>query len=196
MRFKFRKRVTQLIAYVKGTVALIQSDYIVIDVQGIGYQIQVGHPYEFAVDKEVMLYTYHHIREDISALYGFTTMEEKQLYIRLLSVKGVGPKVGMTILASTTFNMLVNAIESEDVAYLKKIPGIGPKAAGQIILDLKGKLADAEMASQTPQFNEAIEALQALGYTKKEIEFAMKDINDATMSVEDVVRAALKKIMG
>ena len=187
---------TQLIAYVKGTVALIQSDYIVIDVQGIGYQIQVGHPYEFAVDKEVMLYTYHHIREDISALYGFTKKKKKQLYIRLLSVKGVGPKVGMTILASTTFNMLVNAIESEDVAYLKKIPGIGPKAAGQIILDLKGKLADAEMASQTPQFNEAIEALQALGYTKKEIEFAMKDINDATMSVEDVVRAALKKIMG
>lgn len=185
-----------MIAYIKGNIAIIQADSVVVDVQGIGYEIFVGHPYEYEMNQEVMFYTYNHIREDINALYGFPTSEEKVLYNRLLSVKGVGPKVGMTILASTTPNMLIHAIDSEDVGYLKKIPGIGPKAAGQIILDLKGKLATSDTVTIQPHVKEAIEALTALGYTKKEIDFAMKDLPDTLETVEEIVKASLQKIMG
>lgn len=184
-----------MISYLKGKVTEIEADYVVVETAGIGYQVFVGHPYESKINEDVLFYTYHHLREDISALYGFRSKEEKELYVRLLSVKGVGPKVGMTILASTTVNMLIQAIDTEDVAYLKKIPGIGPKAAGQIILDLKGKLASTQEKLVNPMIIEATEALTALGYTKKEIDYALTDIDKDIEQVEDIVRFALNKIM-
>ena len=185
-----------MIAHIRGKIEEIQADSCIVDVHGVGYQLFVPQPYEYEKGSDAFFYVYHHVREDINALYGFKTTEEKNLYIRLLSVKGVGPKVAMTILSATTLHMVIHAIETEDVTYLRKIPGIGPKAAGQIILDLKGKLAATTSVVVNPNENEAIEVLIALGYTKKEIEYAMKDMKSDALTVEEIVKLALKKIMG
>lgn len=184
-----------MIARIKGEILEILADSCVVDVRGIGYQIHTPHPHEFKVGEQVNFFTYHHIREDLQALYGFTTKAEKELYIKLLSVKGVGPKVAMTMLAATQNEILLHAIENEDVTYLRKIPGIGPKAAGQIILDLRGKLAAISNTQVLPTQLEVIDALTALGYTKKEIDFAMKNI-DKNLEVESMVKQALKNLMG
>lgn len=185
-----------MIAHIKGEVTDIMPDSCVIDVQGIGYQIFIAHPYELVVGQSLFVYTYHHIREDINALFGFLTMDEKNLYIKLLSVKGVGPKVAMTIIAATEINTLLHAIETDDLTYLKKIPGIGPKAAGQIIFDLKGKLVVNQEPLITAQNKEAIEALKALGYTKKEMDYAFKDLDTDGLSVEEIIKKTLQKLMG
>ncbi|GBU11055.1 component of RuvABC resolvasome regulatory subunit [Erysipelotrichaceae bacterium] len=184
-----------MIAHIKGTLTTITINSVVVDVHGVGYQIFVSNPYESKQNTEVFFHTYHHIREDINVLYGFKTLEDKDMYIRLLSVKGVGPKVAMTILATTSSSMVIHAIDTEDVAFLKKIPGIGPKAAGQIILDLKGKLATNLETPANQNQNEAIEVLLALGYTKKEIDFALKGVGTVEVEVEVIVKAALKNIM-
>jgi len=185
-----------MIAYIKGKVAYTTADSCIVDVNGIGYQVYVAHPYDFIKDKEVFLYTFHYIKEDAEALYGFVTLEEKEIYNKLLSVKGVGPKVAMTVLAATAPHQLLQAIEESDVAYLKKIPGIGPKAAGQIIFDLKGKLVMNEQTPIVAELKEAGEALTALGYTKKEIDFAFKNIDITGKTVEEIVRLGLKNLMG
>ena len=191
-----KKGLVKMIAFIQGTVHHILPDSCIVDVHGVGYQIFVAHPYEFKPKQEVFFYTFHYVKEDINALYGFLTMEEKELYNKLLSVKGVGPKVAMTMLAATTPNQLLQAIDSEDVTYLKKIPGIGPKAAGQIIFDLRGKLVNTSAKLVSPILKEASEALAALGYTKKEIDFAFKNVTVTEQSVEDIVRLGLKNLMG
>lgn len=185
-----------MIAHIKGLITHIQSDSCIVDVHGVGYQLFVARPYDYKVQEEKIFFTYHHIREDIQALYGFDTMEEKSLYLRLLSVKGVGPRVAMTMIAATSPDMLIHAIEKEDVSYLKKIPGIGPKAASQIILDLRGKLTSDAKPLVNEQSQEAIDALNALGYTKKEIDFALKTIDVKTLRVEAIIKQALKNLMG
>lgn len=190
------KEVYKVIAYVNGIVNYTTANSCVVDVKGIGYQIFVARPYEFSKGQEVFFYTFHYLKEDVSALYGFLTLEEKELYNKLLSVKGVGPKVAMTVLGATVPTQLLQAIETGDIAYLKKIPGIGPKAASQIIFDLKGKIVNADEVRIVPALKEAGEALTALGYTTKEIDFAFKNIEIEDKSVEDIVRLGLKNLMG
>ncbi|MGL5043096.1 MAG: Holliday junction branch migration protein RuvA [Culicoidibacterales bacterium] len=185
-----------MIAHLRGIIEEVYSDSCIVDVNGVGYQLYLAKPYEYQKGQETFFNVYHHIREDVNSLYGFENVETRVLYMRLLSVKGVGPKVAMTILAATTTHTLIQAIETEDITYLRKIPGIGPKAAGQIILDLKGKLATQTAISVNENLKEAIEVLIALGYTKKEIDFAVKDISDTKLTIEVIVKMALKKIMG
>jgi len=184
-----------VIAYIKGTVAYTTADSCIVDVRGIGYKVYVPHPYEFVSDQPVFLYTFHYIKEDIDALYGFLNREALQTYEKLLSVKGIGPKVAMTVMAATEPNQLLAAIETDDIAYLRKIPGIGPKAAGQIIFDLKGKIVSSS-PRLSPVLQDAGEALRALGYTQKEIAFAFKSIEGQNYSVEELVRLGLKNLMG
>jgi Holliday junction DNA helicase RuvA len=185
-----------VIAYIKGIVAYTTANSCVIDVGGVGYNVYVAHPYNFVQEQSVLFYTFHYIKEDVDALYGFLTREELQTYERLLSVKGIGPKVAMTVVAATTPAQLMAAIETGDVNYLRKIPGIGPKAAGQIIFDLKGKIVSTEQTTHAPVLQDASEALKALGYTQKEIAFAFKNIEAETLSVEALVRVGLKNLMG
>ncbi len=131
-----------MIAYIKGKVTFIQEDSIIIDVQGIGYEIICPNPFVFQsyLQKELFIYTYHHVREDIQCLYGFKDEDEKQLFTQLISVSGIGPKSAIAILGSVHVPDFVAAVESEDEKYLTQFPGVGKKTARQIILDLKGKL--------------------------------------------------------
>ena len=124
----------------KGIIKEIESSYIVIDNHGIGYLIYTANPYQFHEEEEVKIYVYQQIREDENTLYGFKTKEEKDLFLQLIQVKGLGCKMALPMFATGSSDGIIDAIERENILYLKKFPKIGDKLARQIILDLKGKL--------------------------------------------------------
>lgn len=138
--------------YIKGTVEHIGPEYVVVDNNGIGYQIITPNPFVFSEMKGSMatIYTYQHVREDLIALYGFLAMDEKWMFKKLLNVSGIGPKGALAILAFGEPAQVVRAIENEDEKFLTKFPGVGKKTARQMILDLKGKLTDHVPGGYTP----------------------------------------------
>ncbi|MBC1612417.1 Holliday junction branch migration protein RuvA [Listeria welshimeri] len=170
--------------YIKGKVTTITPEYIVVEAGQIGYQIITGNPFSFQrlEGSEAQVFLYQHVREDNISLFGFQSTEERYLFKKLLSVSGIGPKSALAIIASGDVVPLITAIESEDDVYLTKFPSVGKKTARQIILDLKGKLADV-VASEivfkapendivhglSPQLEEAVLALETLGYSTKEL---------------------------
>ena len=126
--------------YIKGIITDIKSNSIVVDNNNIGYLVFVSNPYSFEIGNEYKVYIYQQITEDSNYLYGFKTIEEKELFLKLISVKGLGCKMALPILATGSIDGIKDAIERENILYIKKFPKIGDKLAKQIILDLKGKL--------------------------------------------------------
>ncbi|GFR38886.1 Holliday junction ATP-dependent DNA helicase RuvA [Insulibacter thermoxylanivorax] len=196
-----------MIDYVRGTIAYIESDYAVVDVNGIGYQVYVSNPYALLnQDSDVVLYTHQHVREDAILLYGFPTREEQRLFRKLLEVSGIGPKVALGILAGGRPEALVVAIQREDIAYLTRLPGVGKKTAQRMILDLKDKLdsfSDVIVKEELPAvpatdtaspWQEAKEALLALGYREAEADRAWQMIQ-GKVSDEDTVETLMKKAL-
>lgn len=191
--------------FFKGILVQIQPAYLVLDVQGVGYVLHVANPYRLSdqVGKEVTLYAYQHVSQDSVLLYGFLTSEEKQLFLRLIKVSGIGPKSALAILANGDHSGLIQAIESENHKYLMQFPGVGKKTAGQLILDLKGKLNElithspdrSESSQATTGHNEAldeaIQALDALGYSKRECDKAYQELKDQDLSTDAYLRQAL-----
>lgn len=175
--------------YIKGTIIENSSNYILVDNNGIGYIIYVANPYSYEINKEYTVYTYTHIREDEYSLYGFKTMEEKELFLKLISVKGLGPKMALPILATGSIDGIVDAIERDNILYLKKFPKIGDKLARQIILDLRGKLVKTE--NTVNKDDELVEALMALGYKNADIKKILPKI-DNSLSIEDKIKESLK----
>lgn len=136
-----------MIDYVKGRVAQVDADSVVIDVRDIGYRVYTPNPYAFARSEEaVTVYCHHHVREDAAQLFGFQTREEQALFRQLLEVSGIGPRVAVGILAGGRPEAVVAAIHREDLSFLTRLPGIGKKTAQRMILDLKDKL---QLAVQT-----------------------------------------------
>ncbi len=180
-------------AYIKGFVKDIESDYIVLDNNGVGYLIYTASPYSFDVDKEYTVYLYQHVREDEITLYGFKTIDEKKLFLKLTSVKGLGCKMALPMLALGSPDGIVDAIERENILYLKKFPKIGDKVARQIILDLKGKLAKADEVN-TKVSDELVEALKSLGYKNADINKVVKNV-DASLDIEEQIKEALKLLL-
>ena len=133
--------------YIKGKITDINSTYITLENNNIGYAIYTGNPYYYQLDKEYKVYIYTQIKEDEHLLFGFKDQNEKDLFLKLISVKGLGPKMAMPILATGSITNIEQAIEKEDINYLKKFPKIGDKVARQIILDLKGKLAKQDQTN-------------------------------------------------
>ena len=125
-----------------GKVTLQESVYITLEVNNIGYKIYVANPYSYMIDEEVKVYLYQQIKEDEHRLFGFRSIDERELFLKLISVKGVGPKIALPMFATGSINGIVDAIERENVLYLTKFPKIGERVAKQIILDLKGKLVN------------------------------------------------------
>ena len=163
-------------SYIKGLIVDIQSDHIVLE--NNGYLIYVSNPYAFSKGKEVIVYLYQQVKEDGILLYGFNLKEEKDLFLKLISVKGIGCKSACTMLASGDVEGICEAIESGNITYLKKIPGIGPKAAGQIILDLQGKVTATKQTIVNQELEEAMEVLIALGYKQSEVDKVVKKLTD------------------
>ncbi len=180
-------------AYIKGIVTGIESSYIVLDNNGIGYLVYTASPYSFNIGEEYMVYLYQNVREDEISLYGFKTQEEKDLFLKLIGVKGLGCKMALPMMATGSIVGIIDAIEKENILYLKKFPKIGDKVARQIILDLKGKLVSKETAP-TDNFDELIEALKSLGYKTADINRILKMIKP-TDDIETQIKEALKLLL-
>ena len=198
--------------YLTGTITQVFPAYIVVENNGIGYLINVANPFRFKADetKQEKIYLHQVVRENEIALYGFSDFNEKQLFLKLISVSGIGPKSALAILANEDHNGFVSAVNNDDDAYLTKFPGIGKKTAKQIILDLKGKLGglesgkplkgqqDLEIVAEqaSPYLKEALEALLALGYTKTEVKKTGKKLLDFKGdSTDEYLRQALRLMM-
>ena len=179
-------------SYIKGVVTIIEPSYIVIEVYGIGYMIYVSNPYSYKQNEEVLVYLYQQVREDENTLYGFKTKDEKDLFLKLISVKGLGCKMALPMLTGD-ISYLLGAIEDGNVSYLKKFPKIGDKVARQIILDLKGKLAPDANTSKA-DFTELTETLKALGYKQADVKRILPKI-DAAKALEEQVKDALKLLL-
>lgn len=194
-------------AYIKGSLEIKTAEYVVVETSGIGYKIFMS---ETAIDKLgeigsiVKIYTYLKVREDDMSLYGFNTNEELRMFELLLSVSGVGAKSAIVILSNITPSSFALAVITDDVSKLKKLPGIGPKTAQRIILELKDKLNAIndtskdeleEMLSKREEDGEkvaeAMSALQVLGYSRKEIEVAFEGFDKSDLSVEDIIKKGL-----
>lgn len=179
-------------AYLNGIIKDIESNYIVLDINGIGYLIYVANPYYYQIENSYKVYTYTHIREDEFSLYGFKSKEELDLFLKLISVKGLGPKMALPILATGSIEGIMDAIDRENILYLKKFPKIGDKVARQIILDLKGKLAKAVTNNNINE--ELTEALLALGYKNNDIKKVVASI-DSNLTIENQIKEALKSLL-
>lgn len=181
--------------YIKGIITKITPKYIICDNNGIGYLMIVSNPYNFKLSNEYKIYTHQYVREDVLDLYGFMTEDEKELFLKLISVSGIGPKSALSILASGTVKEIVNAIENRNDAYLRKFPGIGAKASQQIILDLKGKLSDsADTLMPSSKLDDVEGALLALGYSKKEISKVIAKL-DLSLDEGTLVKLALQQMI-
>ena len=185
--------VIYMYAYIKGIVSEIESNYIVLLNNGVGYLIYTANPYSFNVNEEYLVYLYQYVREDEISLYGFKTKEEKDLFLKLIGVKGLGCKMALPMLALGSTSGIIDAIERENILYLKKFPKIGDKVARQIILDLKGKLVAKEEVNSN-NFDELIEALKGLGYKSSDINKVIKNIN-ADDEIEVQIKEALKLLL-
>lgn len=179
--------------FMNGIVDSIESGYIVIFVNNIGYKIYVPDPYSYRINEEYRVYLYEHIREDEDSLFGFKTKEERDFFLKLINVKGLGPKMALPMLAASSLDGIIDAIERENILYLKKFPKIGDKVARQIILDLKGKLVSKENSVQESS-DELVEALKALGYKSQDINKVIKSV-PSNLSIEEKIKEALKLLL-
>lgn len=202
-----------MLEFIKGMVDFVCPEYIVIENNGLGYQISTPNPFIYSakMKQTITVFTYQYVREDVIALYGFESREEKSLFTKLLSVSGIGPKGALAILASGEVQQVVNAIEQEDEGFLVKFPGVGKKTARQMILDLKGKLQNivpdffpnlfnAEEFPLSNQadanaFEEAVLALKALGYTEREIKKISPELRKEQLTTDQYIKKALQKLL-
>ena len=191
--------------YLNGELAHILPTAIVVDVHGVGYQVVFANPYRLqdSLKKQIKVLVQQVVREDSITLYGFISSEERELFQRLISVSGIGPKSAMSILANDDTEGFVNAVESGNVTYLTKFPGVGKKTAQQIILDLKGKFealpeetTKAVVSTNQATLEEAKEALLGLGYSAKVITKIWKSLEAAAPSTtQEALKVAFKLLM-
>ncbi|MBQ9024458.1 MAG: Holliday junction branch migration protein RuvA [Bacilli bacterium] len=179
--------------YIKGKITDIESNYIIIDNNNIGYKVYTASPYSFNIDEEYKVYIYQHIREDENTLFGFKTNDDRDLFLKLIDVKGLGPKMALPMLATGSTNGIIDAIERENILYLKKFPKIGDKVARQIILDLKGKLVLSNDVSETNN-DELVDALSSLGYKNVDIKRVIPKVDD-NLTIEEQIKEALKLLL-
>ncbi|MBR3249743.1 MAG: Holliday junction branch migration protein RuvA [Clostridia bacterium] len=195
-----------MLAYIKGELTAITTEYVVIEAGGLGYKVFMP---ETAIErlgeigKTVKVHTYYKVREDDISIFGFNTQEELRMFELLLSVSGVGAKTAVVIISTIEPSNFAFAVISEDISELVKIPGIGKKSAQRIVLELKDKLkkeaisveADTKVNNKASNNNdevkEAMSALQVLGYTNKEIEKAFEKIEKADNNVEELIKKGL-----
>lgn len=183
-------QVIKMYSYIYGKIESVESSHIVVDNNGIGYLVYVPNPYAFKEGEMTKVYVYQHIREDEMSFFGFKTLGEKELFLQLINVKGLGPRMALPILAMGSIGGIVDAINRENLLYLKKFPKIGDKLAKQIVLDLKGKIQTSEtvVANET---DEVYEALIALGYKDKDVKNVIGRVNKEN-TVEEQIKEALR----
>ncbi len=187
-----------MIGFIKGKVLAYGSDYVLIDHDGIGFRLNFYRPEVLKVGEEIQLYTYMNVREDEISLFGFLSLTDYDLFIKLIGVKGLGPKTAAQVIHKGESDKIIIAIENSDTAFIRSLPGIGTKTASQIILDLKGKLVTHEALADTklsPKLNDVISALKNLGYKQNEITPVINKLKEQDLSVDEYIRQALKLLL-
>ena len=185
--------------YLKGQIVEVNDEFAVIDVNGVGYEFLIINKNDFNVGDYLLVYTLHIVREDDELFVGFKTIEEKNVFTKFISVKGIGPKTAINALKDTTIDKFKEMIINEDTKGLKKLSGIGPKAAGQIILDLKGSLKQSSLSSieSKTKFNkeqeDALSVLKSLGFKGKDIEDILNKLPEV-LSASEYVNEVLKRL--
>lgn len=179
-----------MIGYLKGTIAHNDDKFVLLDVSGVGYKIYTNTSF-INTEKEVCFWTHLAVRENALDLYGFQTKEEMDFFELLITVSGIGPKSALSIMTLATLKNLRQAIKTGDVGHLVKVSGVGKKNAEKIVLELKDKIGDVELASENVADMDALEALKSLGYNEKDVREALKKLSDIS-DTGDKVRKALK----
>jgi Holliday junction DNA helicase RuvA len=187
-----------MIAHVSGIIAEKFAGAVIVDVAGVGYEVQValGDYEAIHLETTVKLYTFHHVSENAENLYGFSTLAAKKLFELLITVQGVGPKAALAILSLGNAEQVRNAIANGDTTYITGASGVGKKSAERVIVDLKDKVGlptryDTPVQTELDMSDEALEALIALGYTLADASKALKDV-DVTLPTAQRVRVALQ----
>lgn len=196
-----------MIAYIKGIVTHRLVEAVYVNVHDVGYRVYVPSSVQsqLQVGEETCLYTYTNVREDAIQLYGFLTIEDYELFLMLISVSGVGPKLGLGILSAISPDQFVGLIISGDTKGLQKLPGIGKKSAERLVLELKDKIESLGIAGTfTPGgtistlvkapvgvTEEVVEALMALGYSAQEVQPVVQDVYDGTQEVPELLKQVL-----
>ena len=196
-----------MFAYIKGSLEQKSNNYVVIDVGGIGYKIFMATKAIETlgeIGKVVKVHTHYYVREDNISLYGFNTNEELRMFELLLQVSGIGAKSAIAMLSEISPSSFALAVISDDISQLVKIPGIGKKTAARIVLELNDKLKTEEAITKTEEVklsitneeetSEAIAALQVLGYTKREIEKALENVDTKNLQLEEIIKQGLKNL--
>ncbi|HOT22046.1 MAG: Holliday junction branch migration protein RuvA [Tissierellia bacterium] len=190
-----------MISYIKGEVVKKGIDYLILDNNNIGYYINTSFStLEKISEKEkIIILTYMHIREDIIALYGFLTSDEIDLFKKLISVNGIGPRAGLSVLSTYEVNTVKEIILKEDVSGLSKVPGIGKKTASKIILELKDKVGTVEELKGSEivvssEMSDVIEALTSLGFNYAEVKRTLGNMELSGKSENDIIKEALKNL--
>lgn len=193
-------------AHFEGKVEKILNDKVIIEVNHIGYEINMPESEltQLEEKKEVKIYTHLNVREDDMKLFGFLAYETLEFFRKLISVSGVGPKVALGIISNIDASDMCIAIATENVAALKQVPGIGPKMAQKIIFELKDKVAKEELLQATtkvakkaivnPNLTEAITALQVLGYSERQVKEVINQLEIENDTVEDIIKKVLKQM--
>ncbi|WP_117169119.1 Holliday junction branch migration protein RuvA [Paraliobacillus sediminis] len=201
-----------MIAYINGKLDTVTETTAIVEANGVGYEIICANPFKFQdqLGEQVRIYTYHYIREDAQTLFGFSKVDEKSLFARILNVSGIGPKGALSIVATAGVQDFVVAIEEEDEKFLTSFPGVGKKTARQMILDLKGKLTiefDVSAQSSDPKtvkvttdqikaLDETTEVLKSLGYSDREIKQITPSLKEeASKNTDELVRKGLALLM-
>jgi len=193
-----------MINYLQGKLAEKSPTQIVVDCQGVGYEVNISlYTYgQLPQDKSIKIYTYLQVREDAQVLYGFMQKAEREVFIKLISVSGIGASTARMMFSSLSPEEVIDAIGSADVETIKSVKGIGLKTAQRVIVDLKDKISKIEQSYEVlPQQNntnknEALSALVTLGYTKKQAEKSVQKIlkDSPEASIEEIIKTALKNL--
>jgi Holliday junction DNA helicase RuvA len=200
-----------MIALITGTLKRKAADYLIVDVSGVGYQVQVPLSTLCGVPEpggEVTLHIHTHLREDALSLFGFLTPSEKDMFLLLMSVSGIGPKLALSVLSSLSVSDLASAIRGADLEKLATVPGIGKKSAGRIALELKDKLTkldpspmvSAQMSEGTKPdttFDDALSALVNLGYRPQDAKGALQQVKKMkpdSLPLKELIRDSLKEL--
>ena len=184
----------KMIAFVNGIVKIIRNDRVVLDVHGVGYEVYLANALSQKMNEELFLYTYQHVREDAILLFGFIKEEDYEVFMRLINVKGIGPKTAQTMLSACSGKEMIEAIENDDIKRLKSLPGIGAKTAGQIVLDLKGKFVSLETSDSpvsNPVWTQVQDALLSLGYKTNQLTKIKKEFENTELGEDEMLRQAL-----
>ncbi|MBX6351747.1 MAG: Holliday junction branch migration protein RuvA [Thermoflavifilum sp.] len=197
-----------MIIFIRGRVHTVGPGFVDVDVQGVGYRVYIPEPFAHRLEPNanILLYTYHHIREDMQLLFGFETQADRDWFELLLGVSGIGPKGAMQIISATSYTSFVQAVVQEDVEALASLPGIGKKTAQRLIVELRDKLRTASHIGQDPPkrgqpgvasaVQEVVEALTALGYHEREARIACEQVlrEPEDRPLETLIRLCLQQL--